>query len=311
MKHRKLMLLMISCLPLCSLLGLEVFTLNSAVDVFGLEQLRKLRQESFSTRRFKHESDLIENWKGIPLQAWLTQQGYDDFQSIRFESEDNYMVRIHRAELDSMPGYIALRKDGKLLEESEIRLIFPAQRDMFWVRGLTKIFLEDFQPAPPPQRIYLWEKESGRLTLAAELEPFIRTSGYLVDEVMRKIFYQDSGSVILVSRDGIKMRLEYPNHLDGSVLELTAAGNLNLKSPVIPAGMWLKDIVYLQCGPYALIRYDCLYRLPWLAELLDWFDEPTLANVYKVQSTRQIVPLESLYAPGTNEIGSGEWIELP
>jgi hypothetical protein len=278
---------------------------------FSLPQLRNQTLETFTTNRFKNSEPLVETWSGISLQNWLASLNFNDYQSIRFESADNYMVRIHRAELDSMPGYIALIKENALLDSSEVRLIFPTQRDMYWVRGLARIYLEDFKPAPPPRQFYLWENETAKLTLLDEPKPFTKISGYRFDEIMEKVFHTDAGSVIIVSRDGLKARLDYPKHLQGSVLAKTSDGTLNLKSPVIPAGMWLKDIVYLQCGPIATIRSDYLYRFPALRELLSWSAENITNRIIRVSSSRQQLSLESLSDPDEPPLTQDEWLELP
>lgn len=296
----------ISCLS-----GLEVFTTDNQEHHYSLEQLRKQPLTSFTTTRFKHEQNLVEKWEGIYLQAWLKENGFENFQSIRFESNDNYMVRIHKAELDSMPGYLVLKKDGKMLDSTEVRIIFPAQRDMFWVRGVARIYLEDFQPAPAPRRIYIWEAQKSEFTLYNEPKPFIKIKGYSFDEIMERFFCLDAGSVILSSRDGLKLRLEYPKHLKGAVLAEQADGTLNLKSPVIPAGMWLKDIVYVQCGSEALLRYDYLYKLPTLAKLLDWKELASKAKISRFTAVKTEVPLEELYQPDAKPFSAGDWIELP
>lgn len=290
--------------------ALEVYRINSAPDYYSIEQLRQLTMEDFQTKRHKDERDLIENWQGINLQKWLISQDYTDFQSLRFESEDNYMIRIHKAELDSMQGYIALKKDNNFIDSTEVRIIFPGQRDMYWIRNIDKIYLEDFKPVPAPNQIYIWDSVSSKLIYRNDLTPFVNISGYYIDDIMKGIFHSDEGSVILVSRDGLKSRLEYPKHLKGAVLEVTKDGALNLKSPAIPAGMWLKDIVYLQCGPYAVIRYDFLYHLNTLYKTLDWKSLAFDGKIIKANVQKEILPLENLYSPDAKPFEANEWIEL-
>jgi len=206
-------------LGLQMLSGLELYTHDGKNYQFSLEKLRISKLDNFTTTRVKHEKKLVENWQGLNLQSWMEENKFTDFQSLRFESADNYMVRIHKVELDSMRGFIVLKKDGALLDSREIRIIFPAHRDMYWVRGVAKIFLEDFKPTPPPHQIFIWDAEKPKLILHKEPKPFAGIEGYYIDELMAKLFYQDTGSVVIVSRDGLKSRLEYPKHLQGSVLE--------------------------------------------------------------------------------------------
>jgi hypothetical protein len=292
----------------------------SAIDIYGtdnsncsydISQLRDLPLERFQTTRQKDGKELLENWQGINLRKWLDDDKFGSYQSIRFESSDNYMVRIHKAELDTMKGFIALQRENAMLDSTEIRVIFPAHREMYWVRGVARIYLEDFKPVPPPAQIFIWDSLESKLQLSSNPPPFTRISGFSFDDVMRKIFRMDEGSVVIASRDGLKSRLEYPRHLRGSVLEKTADNELNLKSPVIPAGMWLKDIVYIQCGPYAVLKHDFIYRLTALAKTLDWQDISIAGSVIKAGVRREDVALESLFLPGAIPLSAEEWIELP
>ncbi|HRY83531.1 MAG TPA: hypothetical protein P5533_02740, partial [Candidatus Cloacimonadota bacterium] len=76
--------------------------------------------------------------------------------------------------------------------------------------------------------------------------------------------------LVFFSRDGFKLRLNYPLDLKGAVLELSEAGKLNLKSPQIPGGMWVKDLVYIQIGKTALLQKAALNRLIDLNQHFGW-----------------------------------------
>lgn len=304
-------LLAITCLTGTQLLALDVYLHTGAVSNHNLSSLQSEQQESFETVRHKDGKEIKDNWQGISLQKWLNKHDYTDFQSIRLESHDNYMVRVHKADLDSMPGYIALVKDNQLLDSLEVRVIFPQQRDMFWVRGIVSIYLEDFKPVPPPRQIYIWDAEKAALTYHQELPIFKALSGYSFNNVMETIFHQEAGSVIVVSRDGLKTRLEYPKHLKDAVLATDLEGTINLKSPIVPAGMWLKDVVYMQCGPYALIKQDYLYRLHTLYSLLNWSGINPSEQIIRAKVSKQVHKLEAYSLPDFVPFNQGDWIELP
>jgi hypothetical protein len=289
----------------------EVFNSDNSSMLYNLNDLQKSPLEKFQTTRHKDGRTLIEQWEGINLKNWLKDNAYEDFQNIRFESYDNYMVRIHKAELDTISGYIALKKENNLLDSADVRIVFPSQRDMLWVRGVTRIYLEDFKPVPPPDQIFIWDTIKSKLNLVENPEPLVNISGYPIEMVMHKVFHMEEGYVVIVSRDGMKSKLEYPRHLKGAVLETFESGELNLKSPVIPAGMWLKDIVYIQCGPFAVIKYDFLHMLPQLYKSLDWSSLTPSANVIKASPGKMPVKIESLIQPGSAPLTADEWIELP
>lgn len=294
----------------CLLHGLEIIDKDGRVTGYQISQFRDEPQQDFSTARHKKGMDITDNWQGIDLHAWLKKHKHTDWQSLRFESSDNYMVRLHKAELDTMPGYIALKQNGVWLDSTEVRVIFPKQRDMFWIRGIARIYLEDFKPIPQPRQTYIWESAVTKIRLYDEPEPFKNMQGYRFSEVMSTLFAQDEGSVVMVSRDGIRMRLEYPRHLKGSILERDTLGNLNLKSPLIPAGMWLKDIVYLQCGPYALLRQEFLYHLPQLSKILDWQPMLKSNDFIKAGVTKTAITPDSTATPPFPFIQADEWIEF-
>jgi hypothetical protein len=109
----------------------------------------------------------------------------------------------------------------------------------------------------------------------------------------------------------LKSRLEYPRHLKGAVLETAKDEAINLKSPSIPAGMWLKDVVFMQCGPYALIRQDFIYQLPSLGKSLGWPEMLPTAKIIRATTHKASIPLEYLYLPDSLPLTSDEWIELP
>ncbi|HCM15466.1 MAG TPA: hypothetical protein DHW79_05915, partial [Candidatus Cloacimonas sp.] len=82
--------------------------------------------------------------------------------------------------------------------------------------------------------------------------------------------------VVIYSRDGLIQTLSYPGQLAGAVLERTEEGALNLKSPQIPGGMWMKDISYLQVDYQALIDTDNASVLIPVAKALQWKLSPNV-----------------------------------
>ncbi|MFO7660147.1 MAG: hypothetical protein R6V77_04475 [Candidatus Cloacimonadaceae bacterium] len=307
----RISLLMIMMSALAILSALEVYSTSGEMTSYTLELMREAELDSFDTSRERNGELVKEAWQGINLQKWLLKQGFTQFNGIRFESPDNYMVRISKAEFDSMPGYIALKRGDEWLDAKGVRVIFPAQREMYWIRGLHRIYLEDFSVQSPPERIFVWESIKAKLDSVSVIEPWGSFSGYAINELMSEIFQAQSGSVIMVARDNLTANLDYPQHLKDALLEVTQDGNLNLVSKLIPAGMWLKDIVYLQCGSVAVIRHDFLYQLPSLFTTLGWSELTFTGNIIRVSDTRKEVALETLYLPDAKPQGPEEWLELP
>jgi hypothetical protein len=289
---------------------IEVINKSGVSTNISLKVLKAHNLENFQTKRHKDGRDIIDNWQGIPLQKWLLEEGFDDFQSIRFESDDRYMVRIHKAEMDTMPGWIALVQNNAPIDSSEIRIIFPKQRDMFWVRGIARIILEDYRPVPKPHQLFISDIAFAQIPLLTDPAPFKDIKGYNFDTIMEEIFCDNEESVVLVSRDGLRLRLEYPKHLKGAVIEFTKEGNYNLKSPNIPGGMWLKDITYMQSGPFAIIRKDFLSELVALYKLLEWKVPDNLQINIKVNTVTKEIPIYNAEDLSGFNFQQNEWLQL-
>lgn len=305
-----ILLLGITIISCCVLNGIEVTNKSGVSSIISFQKLNSHPLESFQSKRHKDGKDIIDNWKGIPLQQWLIEEKLNDFQSIRFESDDNYMVRIHKAEMDTMPGYIALWQNNTPIDSTEIRVIFPKQRDMFWVRGIVRIILEDYRPIPKPRQLFIAENALSKIPLVNNPKPFVDIKGYSFDTIMEDIFCDTEESVVLITRDGLRLRLEYPKHLKGAVIELTKDGKYNLKSPNIPGGMWLKDITYIQSGPYAIIRRGYLTELASLYKLLEWKAPANLQINIKINAVIKDIALYQIEELSKYDFRNDEWLEL-
>lgn len=308
---RRILLGMIILASSAAMFSLEVYNPGGEMVSYDWDALRQHQLEDFETHRERNEVIVTDSWQGINLQKWLQENKHTAFKSLRFESTDNYMVRISRAEYDSLRGYIALKRDGKWLESRDIRVIFPDLREMYWIRKVDKILLEEYKPAPSPQQIYVWDAVKLKLELKTKTIYQQEVSGYLFEDVLKDFLQAVEGPIVLYARDGLKNNLDYPQHLKDALLEVGEDGSLNLRSPVLPAGMWLRDIVYLQCGSVAVIRYDFIYMLPALYNALGWSDKTPADTVFRVSDQREEVLLEKLYLPDAQPFTTDEWLELP
>jgi len=306
-------ILILTAIMFCGFSALHCIEIINKAGVSSYVSFASLKAhslESFQTKRHKDGKDLIDNWQGISLQNWLREEKLEDFQSIRFESDDRYMVRIHKAEMDTMPGWIALVQNKIPIDSTEIRVIFPKQRDMFWVRGIARIILEDYRPVPKPRQLFISENAFTKIPLLTDPTPFKDIKGYNFDSIMEDIFCDNEESVVLVSRDGLRIRLEYPKHLKSAVIELTQDKKYNLKSPNIPGGMWLKDIVYIQSGPYALIRKGYLTEIASLYKLLEWKAPDNLLINIKINTVTKEIPIYQIETLSEYDFQENEWLQL-
>ncbi len=268
-----------------SLSALQIIDTQGISHDFSNAKLYKHETQELKTSREKDGVVRLNNWEGFRADIWLQQQDLGEYSTIRFESTDRYLVSLTKAEFEAIESYLVIGQDGKRFENNALRLIFPSLREMQWIRNLERIILEDFKPIPRPQRFYLLNTYLADYTLHQEPKPFVKMEGWFFSDLLPELSTDETKQVILYSRDGLKQNLEYPKHLEGAVLEKAEQGTFNLKSPQIPGGMWMKDIVYLQCDSAAIIADNSINSLIELSKVLAWEVNPELKFriVYKGQ----------------------------
>lgn len=259
-----------------TLSALEIIDTKGISHIYNNADLYKLEVQDIKTSREKDGVVRLNTWQGFRFDLWLKQQNLGDFATIRCESSDRYQVTLEKSEFDSLESYIVTGQDGIPFEENMLRLIFPSLREMQWIKGLERVVLENFQPIIRPSRFYLLQDTLQKYPLQKDPEPFVKIEGWYLSDILMDLSPAEEKKVILYSRDGLKQSLTYPLHLKGAVLEKTAEGHYNLKSPQIPGGMWMKDIIYLQCDNNALICEDCINQLIRLAKILHWETSPDM-----------------------------------
>ncbi|HNX03073.1 MAG TPA: hypothetical protein PLE33_05360 [Candidatus Cloacimonas sp.] len=253
-----------------TLSSLEIIDTKGISHYYDNAELYKKEMQEIKTTREKDGTVRLNTWQGFRFDIWLKQQKLGDFATIRLESSDRYQVTLEKAEFDSLESYIVTGQDGVPFEENMLRLIFPALREMQWIKGLERVVLENFQPLIRPRRFYLMQEALKKYPLQQDPKPFVKTQGWFLSDILMDLSEAEEKQVILYSRDGLKQHLTYPLHLEGAILEKTAEGHYNLKSPQIPGGMWMKDVIYLQCDNYALISDDAINQFIPLAKTLHW-----------------------------------------
>ncbi len=254
--------------------------------------------EEFQTIRSKDGETKTDTWQGVRFDHWLQTLAPTPFRVIRFESDDRYMVSLSKAEFDTLACWLVFAQNGKTFPDEVMRIIFPALRDMKWVRGLNRVVLEDFDPLQMPKLFEFLDERLGSATLVEDPAPFVNINAYYFADLLPFSAREDTLGAILYSADGMKLVLEYPRHLQGAVLEPTDDG-FNLKSPVIPGGMWLKNIVYIQLGDFALIHPGNLDALIALNRVLDWKLGPDVYFIVQKEAGSEKITLNDILAqPG-------------
>lgn len=297
----KAIVILLTCLLWSwQLVALELRYPEGKARAFSLQELRQASQTAFETVREKGSTRQTDLWEGIDLLPWMRSINADNWHSLTFTSIDGFSVSMHRAELEAMPSFIALRDRDGYLAEDALRLIFPQRRDNVWVRGIAAIELNGFDPLPPPRQVFVWED-----AISSSLSTRSSQDSISLAEVMQRLFRLDSGSVVFAGMSGNVVRLEYPAHLANAVLN-RKDGAYSLGGGDLPPSVCPRDIVYMQCGPQAFILAEALPLLNDLGKYLRW------DSVGKAVSMWLVTPSKQAFQPedGSSRPLPGSWIEL-
>lgn len=263
------MIIIALCLiaPLCALTIVDNKGLSHE---YPYETFFRLQGQEFETSKELDGETITTTWKGIRFDDWLAGQKLGDFAKIKFISGDRYEMIYNRAEWDTLTCWLAYSQDGELFPKEQFRIIFPHLYSQNWVRDVKQVRLEDYQQISMPQKLMSLKIFLMGQKLIKDPKPFVRMQGYRFDDFVGELSENPIKDILLYSEDGLIQNLSYPSQLSGAVLELDENGKYNLKSPQIPGGMWMKDIIYLQGDSMALIEMKYISRLVPLAKTLAW-----------------------------------------
>jgi hypothetical protein len=274
----------------------------SIVDAVGnsveisYNELTNMELSTFSTNRNKGGKTVSETWRGIALIPWLDAKGLKGWHKIKFISQDAYEVELHRIELDNIPAFLAVESQNNPIPNDDLRIIMPTLRESMWLRGLKSIHLGMFDPAPHPYMIHPLDNAMEHIEHLSDSLSFSR--------FMTDAMYQSSGSIVIVDSALQAFKLDYSNHLSNAML-LTNINSNSVSLNISSIGDYeLKDIVYIQCGPFAYASKEYIGKLDTLAKPLGWFWEGIEAR--QIQSVQA-----SKYHSGSSEIHANDyWVEM-
>jgi hypothetical protein len=208
------------------------------------EQLLTYLQIELKTVRDKNGETKVDHWKGVSLTYLLEKYEINDFEQLVAQSEDGYLIRLEKSDI-SAKTMIALWQNGKPLPEKKMRLVVPEMRDMFWIQEIATLQTETAWQPELPTIFYSATAILQSLQLKQNPAPFTNCEGYHLIELFGDFFPSLSGDFYLEGKDGVNHTLDFETYLKKAVLIKEKSG-LDLKSPAMPAGMWIKNIAFLQ-----------------------------------------------------------------
>lgn len=263
-------LVLLSLSLISQLMALVIVDNRGISHEYPYETFFRVQGKEFTTTKELDGEIQTSTWKGMRFDTWLQEQDLGEYSRIKFVSSDRYEVSFNRVEWDTLSCWLAYSKDDEIFPQEQLRVIFPYLRSQYWVRNLKQVHLEDYKQIAMPKRFIPFSAFMGSQKLIKDPQPFVRLQGYRFDDFISILSEKPSKEIVLYSKDGLTQNLSYPAQLAGAVLELTESGSYNLKSPQIPGGMWMKDIIYLQCDAVALIHEKHISALIPLARILEW-----------------------------------------
>ena len=254
-------------------LNLSSITIIHQNNEFKIKNFEQFESVEIQTFREKKSKKIIENWQGIALIQILNKFQIEDYQELKFFSDDNYLIRLKRKDIINFNPIIAIWRNGEKFSEDKLRLIVPEMRDMFWIQNLERIEVVINTETIMPQTIFIAENILKNKPLRTNLKPFINVIGFKFIDLVQDVFPILQNEFLLTGKDGIRHKLDYETYLKDAVLVLEE-GNYDLKSPAMPAGMWIKNLSYIQNNDRAILFIQNFESWTEINKILDWQNLP-------------------------------------
>ena len=123
------------------------------------------------------------------------------------------------------------------------------------------------------QTIFVAENILKNKPIRTNLKPFINVIGFKFYDFVQEVFPILQNEFLLIGKDGIRHKLDFETYLKNAVLVLEE-GNYNLKSPAMPAGMWIKNLSYIQNDERAILFIQNFESWTEIYEILNWQNLP-------------------------------------
>lgn len=195
---------------------------------------------------------------------------------LKFISDDNYMIRITKEEIDNYNPIIAYDRNGKAIEK--FRLIIPGMRDMFWIQRIEEIIVEKEGSVIRPTTAFIAENLLAEISMRSKLPPFTDAKGYTFLDLIEPVFPLQQEDIILYGKDGVKHRLDFEKYLKNAVL-VEDDMKFELKSVDFPGGMWIKNIAVIQQLDRIIVFRNQFENISETFALINLETKPSKLNV--------------------------------
>jgi len=228
-----------------SLNAITIYSDHIAEQTLVLDSLKHLSVVKFQTHRDKNGKVSDDEWEGYLLKEILSVYHIKQFDRLEINSTDNYQVKLTDEEISEHQPILAYKRNGKLLDESHLRVVSATLRDMYWATDIKSIKTIQQTVYPPVKTIYLFSTLHNQIALHNNPQPFTNIQGYFFKDLYSLAIQQVQLPVRIETHDGLIMELNYEQFLKNAVLIRNKDGKIDIKSPSMPGGMWPKHIFSL------------------------------------------------------------------
>lgn len=235
------------------------------------DSLAKLPQSEVKTQREKRGEIKTETWSGVSMPVLLGRYGIDPASELRIVSDDNYQALLTSEQ--TAGAILALFHNGEVLPPEKIRLVNPQIRDMFWIQNPILIEVQKKPRALECRQLLLLNRLLDNMAVRPDLPPFADMQGWYFRDLASQVVSEPKGVWFVWGRDGVCQVLDYDTYLQNAAI-IRTDDLLDLKSPDMPAGMWIKDLAVLQKDETVLVLAPRFADLNDVSTLLGWKNLP-------------------------------------
>lgn len=192
------------------------------------------------------------NAKGTLLEDVLEANGKSqkEIEALRLVAGDGYSIEVPNEILKNRDILLAYETNGKEIENNTkpFRAIIPNERAMYWVKNLVKIeVLNNVEQSKINKIIFI---ETGVSELVKQDFEYKGAKDKAIKnkELIEKFCGNSSLDILHIkAADGLEKNEQMKNFVMGD-LKITGKDSPAFLSEKLPAGMHVKDILWLSCG---------------------------------------------------------------
>jgi hypothetical protein len=254
--------------------GLTVIN-GDITHTVGSADLAQFNRVEIETKREKSGRIITDKWEGVLLRDVLESLQFENCDQLVFTSEDNYKIRLSAEEAGEDSVILATHRNGRENSNQMLRLVVPKMRDMFWIEGIMTIEVTEHQSLYLPDSLVFAEDLLFHTEIIDDPEPFKGVKGVFLKDLLAAAFPMMQEEFLCVGRDGVSHQLDFDQYLANAVL-IVQNGGFQLRSPDMPAGMWIKDIAFIQFFDRAIIFRKQFARMSEVKEFMGWDTMPEI-----------------------------------